>query len=259
MAHHMATLTVNGRPFLIDLVVFDKDGTLIDFHHLWAQRARKSVAAVVQHVRGDASLARALYRSLGFDPELGRAIADGPLATAAMDKLYAIAAAVLYQHKLGWRQAEEAVQVSFVPVIDALPTAGDIRPLGDIAAHFRRLRQAGVHLAVATSDNRAATEATLALLGAADLVGALVCGDDGIRGIDAPKKPAPEVLWHVAGQFGVPPGRTMIVSDTASDMIMGARAGAGGRIGVLGGAGDPEALAAHADEVVGSIAEILAA
>ena len=48
----------------------------------------------------------------------------------------------------------------------------------------------------------------------------------------------------------------MVVGDTMADLLMGAAAGVGCRVGVLGGAGDPTALMAHADVIVASIDEI---
>ncbi|MFQ5645281.1 MAG: hypothetical protein ACE5FQ_16530 [Thiogranum sp.] len=49
-----------------------------------------------------------------------------------------------------------------------------------MAGLFRWLTQAGIQIAIATSDNRAATEATLSLLNVKERVNLLVCGDDKI-------------------------------------------------------------------------------
>ena len=50
----------------IDLVVFDKDGTLIDFHAMWggwARRARRRLdGATRRPVAGD------VFATIGFDP-----------------------------------------------------------------------------------------------------------------------------------------------------------------------------------------------
>jgi len=251
LINQMAKLWVNGRPFDIELVVFDKDGTLIDFEHLWGERARQGVAALVRRVEGDAALARSLFYSLGYDPKTRFTAGNGPLATAVMSKLCTIMAAVLYQHGFSWDAAEEYVRDSFALKMGALPTADQIRPLGDVAGLFQRLTQAGVSIAVVTSDDREATNATLSLMGAAGNVTLLICGDDII-----PNKPAPDALWRIANQLNIAPARIMMVGDTASDLLFGANAGVGCLVGVLGGVGDNAALIALADAVVDSIEQI---
>ena len=247
----MTQLLINGRIFKTDLMVFDKDGTLLDFHHLWGQKTRLWVETLVQRVEGGEQLQRALYHSLGYSPATNRVVNGGPLAVASMPTLYTIAATVLYQHDLHWHEAEQHVQASVEASIGKLPTVNFIKPRGDVAGLFRRLTQAGIQIAIATSDDRAATEATLSLLGIEGLVSLLVCGDDEI-----PNKPAPDAIWHLGSQLGVVPAHIMMVGDTASDMITGANAGVGCCVGVLHGASDHTALAARADVVIDSIDEI---
>ncbi|MGB0386662.1 MAG: HAD family hydrolase [Ardenticatenaceae bacterium] len=247
----MANLLLNGRLFDIDLVVFDKDGTLIDFHHLWGQKAILWVEWLVERVKGDDSLREALYGTLGYDSKIGRTINDSPLAVASMPKLYTIAAAVLYQHGVNWHKAEDVVQESLLVTIDALPTHDLVKPVGDVAGVCRRLRESNVQIAIATSDNRLPTEATLPLLGITEEVSLLVCGDD-----DLPNKPAPDALWHIGSQLGVEPAKMMFVGDTISDMLTGTNAGVGCRVGILGGAGERAALEAQADVILASIDEI---
>lgn len=247
----MAKIVLNDRTFDIDLAAFDKDGTLIDFYHLWGRKARHCVETLVKRVQGKEDLRRALYASLGYNPETERTAGDGPLATATMGKIYTIAAAVLYQHGASWDEAEKCVQESFAAGMGELPTADLVRPVGDVAALFRQLTQAGVHIALVTTDDRAATKATLPLLDIEEHVSLLICGDD-----QTPAKPAPDAIQQLGVQLGIEPAHTMVVGDTAADMLMATRAGVGCRVGVLSGVGNRTMLAAHADVVVDSIDEI---
>src|SRR5947207_3227534 len=116
----MARLALGGIVRDIDLVVFDKDGTLIDFHHLWSRKARLAVEAVVLAAGDDRALANRLYHAIGFDLQTGQAAADGPLAVAAMAKLYTICAVVLYQHGVPWHMAEAMAQAHFAAGLGAL-------------------------------------------------------------------------------------------------------------------------------------------
>src|ERR1700736_1862423 len=170
----------------IELAVFDKDGTLIDFHHLWGRKARLAVEAVVLAAKGDLALANRLYHAIGFDLQTGQAAASGPLATAAMAKLYTICAVVLYQHGIPWHDAEQMAQAHFAAGLGALPTGDLVKPLGDVAGLFRRLAEAGIRIAIVPSDDRAATIATLPVLGIESYIAGMVCGDDPVA-----NKPAP--------------------------------------------------------------------
>jgi phosphoglycolate phosphatase-like HAD superfamily hydrolase len=248
----MARIAVGKRSYEIDLVAFDKDGTLIDFYHLWGARARLAVAAVAARLGDDdGGLAARLYRGIGYDPATGLAEASGPLAITSIAKLTTVCAVVLYQHGLDWHSAEALAHETFAAALGAPPTPDLVRPIGAAPSLCARLRAAGVTVAVVTSDDRAATLETLRLLGIADHVAALVCGDDPI-----PNKPAPDALLHLGRTFGVPPERMMMVGDTIGDMATGRNAGIACCAAVLSGAGQREELAVAADHVIASVSEI---
>jgi phosphoglycolate phosphatase len=142
------------------------------------------------------------------------------------------------------RQAAESAWFEPDPVATAVPIA-------DLPALFRGLRSSGCQIAVATTDNRQPTDATLRSLGVRDLVGALACGDDGFAG-----KPAPAAVLAVCSALRVLPERTAVVGDTPADLAMGRAAGAGLVVGVLSGLGGRADLESHADLVLGSVAEL---
>jgi phosphoglycolate phosphatase len=251
----VADLVIKGKRYEVELIIFDKDGTLVDFHQLWGARTRESVAALARDVGGDAAAQQALQqellRALGYDTAADRVLYDGPLAVASMAKLYTIAASVLFRHGCGWHDAERIIADSFIPKMSASPDTSLIRPRGDILHLFDRLKEAGVYIVVVTSDERAGTEAALALLGADGYVARLISGDG-----DFPEKPAPDAIHHLAAEFSLEVERMMMVGDTVNDMLFGRNGGVGLCVGILGGAGDDEELARHADVVVDSLDQI---
>lgn len=247
----MTLLHVGSVPFDADLVVFDKDGTLIDFEYAWGRQTVAGVEQLVAAVGGSDSVRQGLYRSLGYDPQTGHTDGTGPLATVPTAKLYTIAATVLYQHGFSWDEAEAHVKNSLETGMAAIPLRELVRPVADVKVLLGELRRAKVHVAIVTTDDRSPTQETMTLLGIENQVDFLVCGNDLLSA-----KPAPDAVLSACAHLSVTPDRTLVVGDTVTDMVMAERAGVGCRAAVLTGAGSRESLVACADIVLNSIAEI---
>lgn len=243
----MALLSIGDVRFDADLVAFDKDGTLLDFDRMWGRLA-EVWAEQLTGDGGNGELAGELYRSWGYDPRLRRTAPQSPLSIATTEQLRTIAAVTLYRHGVPWTEAEDRCRPVVRTTGLGLGLSDLVFPAGDVAGILQRLKAAGVLVAVVTTDSRAETVETLQFLGVAHLVNHLVCGNDGL-----PSKPAPDMLLAACQHLKVEPGRTVVVGDTLGDLLMAQRAGAGLKVAVLTGPGDPAHLQAHADIVVPSI------
>jgi len=253
----MARVQVGGLGFDVDVVVFDKDGTLIDFHAMWGRRAVVAVDAVLANLGSlgkNDPLQRALYQALGYDPVSGATDGNGPLAIVPLHKTDIVMSTVLYQHGLPWDEAERTIRDSFSPVMSAAPTSEFVRPLGDVRATLRRLADAGLQTVIATSDNRDITLKMLDMLDVRHHFDLIYCGDDAA----GPKKPSPKLMLDIAAHYAVHPARLMMVGDTVSDLSMAHAAKIGARIGVSGGATPDSALTTWSDALIASIEEIVA-
>ena len=229
----------------IDLVVFDKDGTLISFDAMWVGWARdlgtRLELATRRPVAGD------VFTTIGFDPVAGRIQPGGPLAVGTMAGIQELVGAVLRRWCPSVNAARRILaEAWFEPDPVALAV-----PLADLDGLFDGLRATGRRIAVATTDDRGPTEATLAGLGLADRVDAVLCGDD-----DGPTKPDPAALATLAAGLGVPIRRTAMVGDTPGDLRMARDAGAR-PIGVTSGVSTAAALEPLADAILGSVADLI--
>ncbi|HEV8488175.1 MAG TPA: HAD family hydrolase [Candidatus Limnocylindrales bacterium] len=229
----------------IDLVIFDKDGTLIDFDAMWGPWVVELVGRL-ESLTGR-RLAAGFLEDLGYDSTAGRTIAGGPLAATPMARLYELTAELLIDAGVEEGPARAALARAWEPP-DPVALA---RPVTELRPLFVALRAAGRRLAVATTDDRRPTERALAALGVADLVDALACADDGL-----PVKPSPEMVWTVCQALGVEPARAAIVGDSPADLAMGRAAGVGLVVGVLSGVGSRADLEPYADLVLASVAEL---
>ena len=66
----------------IEAVIFDKDGTLIDFHAMWGGWASQLGARLDDVIRRPVS--PDVFATIGFDPTTGRVAPRGMLATGTM-------------------------------------------------------------------------------------------------------------------------------------------------------------------------------
>ena len=229
----------------IDLLVFDKDGTLIEFHLMWGNWVEE-LANRLEAASG-LKLRERLYPLLGVDRTTGLVHAHGLLAATPMSRIRDVVEADVAEAGANPDEAAAAVASAW----HAPDPVALAHPVTDLPGLLDRLRTRVHTFAVATSDDRDPTERTLAALGISDRFASLVCADDGIR-----TKPAPDPVLQLCRTLGVAPGRTAVVGDSPADLLMGRAAGAARSIAVLTGVGDRASLEPYADAVIESIAEL---
>ena len=221
-------------------VLFDKDGTLIDFHLTWGP----AVYAVIRTLAaGDVSLMNAQAEALHFSIESRRFLASSPVvagSTADYGRRWADA--------LG-RTDLEALKSE----IDALSAAESLRaltPISEPPAVFSRLAAMGLRLGVATNDSEQGARRHIEALGVAPYVDFVSGYDSGHGG-----KPEPGMVLAFAKSLGAPPSRIVVVGDSLHDLAAARTAGATA-VAVLSGPAEREALEPHADFVIGHIGDL---
>ncbi|NBU64399.1 MAG: HAD family hydrolase, partial [Chloroflexia bacterium] len=149
------------------LVIFDKDGTLIDFQQMWGRWAVRFAERISAAVGHDVQLAFA--EAYGYDPVTAHIDPTGRLAIASMATMQQIAVQIMLPYGVSVANAYVLVQQAWQPP-DPVREAVQ---LVDVRGLFTAIRAKGAQIAVATADNRAPTLATLAHLGVAELVAAV--------------------------------------------------------------------------------------
>jgi phosphoglycolate phosphatase len=225
----------------IRAVLFDKDGTLFDFFGTWAP-AYETIAAEL--AEGDAALALRLLTAGGHDPAAGTITPRSVLSGGTNREIAELWCPLLGRDDVSTLEAQ-------LDLFFRAHGASTTMPVTDLPALFIRLRARGLKLGVATMDSHAAAEAALVAFGIAGLVDFFTGYDTG-HGI----KPGPGMVQAFARAVGVPAAAVAVVGDTLHDIEMARAAKAGLAVGVLTGATPREALAPHADHVLGSIAEL---
>ena len=233
----------------LSLVIFDKDGTLIDVNSVWLKWMENYVVELEELTGLD--LADRLYRAVGYCRTNKEYQDDGLLAHATIADITDKFKEVLIEAGIKEQKAHKLVDGCCV----GFDTGGEdiLEPLGNLPKIFRTLKSRGIKTAVCTADSRSGTMAALHRLGLTSMVDKIVCGDDH----NSTPKPAPDNALHICDVLNVPPSQTAVIGDTTADTGMGRSAGLGMTIGVLSGAGSKRGLEKDADVILDSVDEIL--
>ncbi|MGV3550795.1 HAD family hydrolase [Rhizobium sp.] len=221
-------------------ILFDKDGTLLDFAKSWEPVNRRCAHYAAD---GDAELAGRLMRACGMDPETGVTVGDSLFAAASTGEIAAGMIAAGSPH--GLEDLSHHFDLFF------LEGAANAVPLTDLQKFFLALKARGLKVGIASSDN----EASIRKMAEGQHILPLldyVSGYDSGHGV----KPNPGMIDGFARDCGLAHSEIAMVGDNAHDMHMARNAKAGLAVGVLTGTGTEMTLSAIADHVLGSIEDL---
>lgn len=222
-------------------ILFDKDGTLLDYWRTWVPINRQAALAVAA---GNERLARELLRLGGHDPDTDKVQAGAPLAAGDFEDIARAFAA----------HPEAPPASEIVPVIERVFLAGGAVHSALIAGALEtmvELKRRGFRIGIATNDSVAGLEASLAQHGILPLLDFAAGCDSGYGA-----KPDPRMVAGFCASIGILPGEVAVVGDAIHDLAMGRTANAGLAIGVLSGTSSREDLEGLAHIIVESVNDL---
>jgi phosphoglycolate phosphatase len=224
----------------IRAILFDKDGTLLDFQKTWAPLNRDAAAFAAG---GDGALAHRLLAEHGMDPQTGITAPDSLLAAASNGEIATawVASGAPFEGDALARELDRRFAAG----------ASTAVPVTDLAELFGRLRARGLKLGIASSDSEGGIRAMMQRFGIDDLTD-FVAGYDTGHG----RKPGPGMVHAFCAAVGIDPAETAVVGDNLHDMDMAGAAGVALRVAVLTGTGTRANLAAHADACLDTIDQL---
>lgn len=222
-------------------ILFDKDGTLIDYWRTWLPINRE---VALYAAGGDAALARELLELGGQDPDTGRVVAGSPLAAGGIGDIAEAFAA----------HPGLVPPPDFEAQIDRIFARGGA--LNSVLVDGARqtlleLKARGFSLGLATNDSIAGLEASLAAHDVLELFDFTAGCNSGWGA-----KPGPGMVLAFAHSAGIGAREIAVVGDAVHDLAMGRAAGAGCTVGVLSGTSERGDLEGLADIVLDSVADL---
>jgi len=221
----------------ISAILFDKDGTLFDFHKSWGGWAAEVLTDLSD---GDAARQAVLAEAIGFDLRTGRFDRSSPVIAGTPGDVVRL----MLPHL---PQMGPAALVSWLNTAAARARMVPAVPLDPLLA---QLAARGLAIGVATNDAEAPARAHLEAAGIADRFD-FVAGYDSGHGA----KPGPGQLLAFAEEAARPPGEVMMVGDSRHDLVAGRAAGMC-TVGVLTGPAEAGDLADLADRILPDIGHL---
>ncbi len=218
----------------IAALLFDKDGTLFDFHLSWAGWTD---ALLRELADGDPHRHAALAEATGFDAQAVRFHPSSPFIAGTLDE----GCARLLPHLPGWEALElrrwMVARSGGAQMVPPLP----LPPL------LQGLRDRGLVLGVATNDAEGSARAQLDAAAVTGFFDVILGADSGYT-----PKPAPDMLLGFAEVAAVRAEATVMIGDSTHDLHAGRAAGMR-TVAVLTGMASAADLAPHADHVLDDI------
>lgn len=222
----MTLLHVDNRTIPIKGIVFDKDGTLVDFLHTWGYWVELMLDRFSSELKRLklAPLSSDSYVLLGVTHRYGQGVVDydrqGPLSVGSLNDLLTIFALQGYHRGLTWAQARLLAVQCQQAASKQLEDEQRIKTIPHVVELLQQCKQHQLKLAVATADDTLPARQQLNWLGIDSMFDTIIGHDSVARG-----KPYPDMIELVCRQLSLAPSEVVMIGDTNGDMMMARSSG----------------------------------
>ncbi|WIY61648.1 HAD family hydrolase [Bacillus arachidis] len=227
-------------------ILFDKDGTLMDFHSIWIKVAEELVVEFVQLYKLPASLQDVLLQEIGVEGVL-----VNPHSALAAGTSLDIAQ-IFCKHISSIEECDMHHWISEKIFKLMYEHRSHIRMTADLPIILQTLKDKGFILGIVTADDLAPTDLFLKQCHLESFFDYIVASDT-----FPAQKPDKQIVESFCEKFGLSPREVVVVGDTPTDLHLAKNSGACYAIGVLSGTGDRQTLAPLADIILDSVGNFI--
>ena len=239
----MSRLIVDNQ-VLVDspsLVLFDKDGTLVDIHHYWVSMIRLRADLISQRLCSNeeqlTQIKSALISAMGVDQETIRMKPEGPVGVKPRPEIVDVVVQTCRERGVitdsssiesMFKEVDETTSIDMKPLVKILPGVVDL---------LDQLRSHNIPAAIVTTDITERAKKAMGTVGLSRYFIDIVGGD-----IVEKTKPHSDLAEYVLSKSTVFNKNVVVIGDHPVDVEMGLAAGISTNIGVLTGLSDAAAF-----------------
>lgn len=232
-------------------ILFDKDGTLIDFYKVWQAATEPVIERIFQTYKIEDSVENRKAVLMGLGIEDGKIDPNGALAWKTYPMIAKDLTPVLQQmvqHSVICKE-ELAVQLSTFYEEETNKICNQTETFTDLSKLMKTLAEKKIKIGIVTTDTYKATIACLKNLKILEYFSFFSMDQ---MPVPMPVKPDGAILRLAAEYWKVEPKEMLVVGDTPKDMCFAHNGGVIG-VGVLSGTGREHDLLPVADYIIESV------
>lgn len=228
-------------------VLFDKDGTLLEFNQTWRPIALAVIGRLISVYNLGSNIAPLLYNSIGLlkdSIEPSGSLASGTNRDVALDLLKCLPANI---------NQEEFIETS-TKIFNETAASLPLYPVPQMLETLNTLKTKGLKIGMSTADSLVNAQEFVTQTASSHLFDYLGADDGYIN-----PKPAPDYMEVFCRKFGLKPEEVAVVGDTQTDLDFAKNSSASLFIGVLTGTSTRKQLEPDSDLILDSIQDLIKA
>jgi phosphoglycolate phosphatase len=223
----------------VDLVIFDKDGTLIDVHYYWGgmiELRAKALSKRYVELQYQENVMRELMSNMGIDLNTRKIKPTGPVGIKPREFIVNTAYQTIKQYFDAIKLEQVSSVFKEIDIYSQKHLARLISPLPGVEMLLLRLKRKKIKIAIATTDLTNRAELAMNSIGLNNYF-------DSIAGADLVEnaKPSPDLVNYLCDKISVDIKKTVVIGDSIVDLEM-AEAASVRFIGVKTGLYSPDFL-----------------
>jgi phosphoglycolate phosphatase len=217
-----------------EIILFDKDGTLIDIHHYWSNmlrlRSKMIIAKWFSSYRNKIIIEEQLLESMGLDTLTGKIKTTGPVGIKPRKYIVNAASQVVRSNGIRinnfkieeiFQDVDKATSKEMAPLLKLLP---------GVSSLLKQLADSNISMALVSTDITSRARLAMETLKIDHFFTDIIGGD-----LVENTKPSPDLAIQVSKNTGIKIKKMMVIGDNPVDIKMGLSANIKFNLAVLTG------------------------